>query len=162
MLVDSKLDLALERVVEVSPELLWKAWTEPEHVKKWFTPVPWTTVACEIDLRPGGTFRTVMRSPEGREYPNLGCYLEIVPQRKLVWTDALEPGFRPSRHTPHLPFRFTAVIFFEPQGRGAKYTAIVMHQDEESRAKHEGMGFLDGWGRALEQLVEAVKAGRIR
>jgi len=91
---DAKLDLVLERVVDVPRELVWRAWTEPEHLKKWFTPVPWQTVDCEIDLRPGGIFRTVMRSPEGQEYPNLGCYLEVARNERLSWTNALEAGFR--------------------------------------------------------------------
>jgi uncharacterized protein YndB with AHSA1/START domain len=160
MKIDPKLDLVLERVVDVSPELVWMAWTQPQHLKKWFTPAPWTTVDCEIDLRPGGVFRTVMRSPEGKDHPNLGCYLEIVPNRKLVWTDALEAGFRPSRQDPHLGFRFTAAVALEPQGTGTKYTAIVMHADAESRKKHDAMGFKDGWGTALEQLVEHMKAVR--
>ena len=55
------------------PNSSGRAWTTPEHLKKWFTPAPWTTVDCEIDLRPGGIFRTVMRSPEGQEFPNVGC-----------------------------------------------------------------------------------------
>jgi len=159
-MIDPNLDLVLERIVDVSPELVWMAWTQPEHLKKWFTPAPWTTVDCEIDLRPGGVFRTVMRSPEGQDFPNLGCYLEIIPQRKLVWTDALEAGFRPSRQGPSVPFHFTATILLEPHGKGTKYTAIVMHQDEESRKKHEAMGFHAGWGKVLEQLVEHVKKTR--
>jgi uncharacterized protein YndB with AHSA1/START domain len=156
---DPELDLVLERIVDVSPELVWKAWTEPQHLEKWFTPRPWTTVACEIDLRPGGIFRTVMRSPEGKDFPNLGCYLEIVPNRKLVWTDVLEPGFRPTRHEPgpNCPFRFTAVILLEPHRNGTKYTAIAMHGDAESRKKHDGMGFQDGWGKALDQLVAHMR-----
>jgi uncharacterized protein YndB with AHSA1/START domain len=89
---DPKLDLVLERIVDVSRELVWMAWTPPEHLKKWFTPLPWTTVDCEIDLRPGGIFRTVMRSPEGQEFPSVGCYLEIVNTEKLVWTNVLAPA----------------------------------------------------------------------
>ena len=65
---NAKLDLVLERVVDVPRELVWAAWTQPEHLKKWFTPAPWTTVDCEIDLRPGGIFRTKMRGPEGQEH----------------------------------------------------------------------------------------------
>jgi uncharacterized protein YndB with AHSA1/START domain len=158
-MIDTKLDLVLERIVDVSPALVWAAWTEPEHVKKWFTPAPWTTVECEIDLRPGGIFRTVMRSPEGEDFPNLGCYLEIVPNRKLVWTDALEGDFRPARQEPgeNCPFRMTAAILLEPHGKGTKYTAIAMHKDEASRGKHDAMGFHSGWGTALEQLVEHMK-----
>ncbi len=154
------LDLVLERTVDVSPELVWLAWTRPEHLKKWFTPAPWTTAECEIDLRPGGIFRTVMRSPEGKEHENVGCYLEIVPQQRLVWTDALLPGFRPAPIQSHLPFRFTAVITIEPHGSGTKYTALAMHRDAEGRAKHEAMGFHAGWGKALDQLVEHMKAAR--
>lgn len=157
MKIDPKLDLVLERVVPVSPELVWLAWTQPEHLKHWFTPKPWTTVECEIDLRPGGIFRSVMRSPEGQDFPNLGCYLEVIPNRSLVWTDALEGGFRPSRAAEHLGFRFTARINIEPHAQGAKYTAIAMHSDEAAVKKHEEMGFHDGWGTVLTQLVEYMQ-----
>ena len=76
--LDPKLDLVLECIVDVPKELVWKAWTQPELLKQWFTPKPWSTVDCELDLRPGGIFRTVMRSPEGQDFTNLGCYLEVV------------------------------------------------------------------------------------
>jgi uncharacterized protein YndB with AHSA1/START domain len=159
---DPKLDLVLERIIDVPPELVWMAWTQPEHLKPWFTPRPWQTVDCEIDLRPGGLFRTVMRSPEGEEFENLGCYLEIVPQRKLTWTDALEAGFRPSRKDAHLGFRFTATIAIEPHRDGTRYIATALHAAESDRAKHEEMGFADGWGAALDQLVEHAKKSRAR
>ena len=77
----------------------------------------------------------------------------VVPQRRLVWTDALESGFRPSRSPAHLGFRFTAAIAIEAQGKGTRYTATVMHGDAQSRDKHESMGFFDGWGTSFEQLV---------
>ena len=107
--IDPKLDLVLERHADVSPAQVWKAWTRPEQVSKWFAPRPWTTAECEIDLRPGGQFKFVMRSPEGQLFPSVGCYLEVVPNERLVWTDALLPGFRPSAE----PF-FTAVVI--PRG----------------------------------------------
>jgi uncharacterized protein YndB with AHSA1/START domain len=154
--IDPRLDLLLERVVDVPPELVWKAWTVPEHVRKWFTPAPWQTVECEIDLRPGGIFRTVMRSPEGQQIDNVGCYLEIVPNRKLTWTVALQPGFRPSNPTFDVP-SFTAIIALEPHGKGCKYSALAMHKDEQGRDAHDRMGFSQGWGRALDQLVAHAK-----
>lgn len=152
---DPSLDLVLEREVDVRPELVWKAWTEPEHLKRWFTPLPWRTVECEIDLRPGGAFRTVMRSPEGEDFPSEGCYLEIVPRRKLVWTNALEGGFRPMRQEPgpSSSFLFTATILLEPHGQGTRYTAIAMHGNEAGRHQHDEMGFHHGWATALDQLV---------
>lgn len=157
MKIDPQLDLVLERTVAVSPEQVWRAWTEPRHLEKWFSPRPWVTKNCEIDLRPGGAFRTVMVSPEGQEFPNSGCYLEIVPQRRLVWTDALEAGFRPTQQPAHLGFRFTAAILLEPEGKGTRYKAIAMHADADARQKHDAMGFRDGWGTVLDQLVEHMQ-----
>ena len=152
MKVDPKLDLVLERVVDVPRELVWAAWTKPEHIVKWFAPLPWTTTHCEIDLRPGGKFHFVMRSPEGNDFPNTGCILEVAPNERLVWTDALLPGYRPSEK----PF-FTAVIALETVGRGTRYTATAIHRDEAGRKQHEEMGFHTGWGTCLDQLVAYVK-----
>lgn len=146
---DPRLDLVLERVVPVPPELVWEAWTRPEHVKKWFAPAPWTVSDCEIDLRPGGGFRTVMCSPEGEEHPGEACYLELVANRRLVFTDALLPGYRPAPK----PF-FTAVVAMEPEGDGTRYTARAIHGNEDDRSRHEEMGFHDGWSQCLDQLVE--------
>ena len=153
---DPDLDLLLERIVDVPPKLVWAAWTTPEYVKRWFTPAPWQTVDCEIDLRPGGIFRTVMRSPEGKEVKNAGCYLEVIENKKLVWTAALKPGYRPQTAAFGVPL-FTAVILLEPHGAGTKYTAIAIHGDKESAQKHADVGFRDGWGKALDQLVALAK-----
>jgi uncharacterized protein YndB with AHSA1/START domain len=149
---DPRLDLVLERVVPVPRRLVWAAWTQPAHVKKWFAPAPWTTVDCEIDLRPGGVFRTVMRSPDGQDFPNVGCYLELVEHERIVWTDALAPGYRPSLK----PF-VTAILTFEDHGGGTRYVARALHKDPADRKSHEEMGFLDGWGQCLDQLVAAMK-----
>jgi uncharacterized protein YndB with AHSA1/START domain len=156
---DPERDLVLERVIDVSPERVWRAWTEPEQLKRWFTPAPWSTADCEIDLRPGGIFSVVMRTPEGEEQPQgAGCYLEVVPNRRLVWTGALGPGFRPTRREEGaLPF--TAIITMEPHGDGTKYTAHVMHEDAADAKRHAEMGFHSGWGAALDQLVAMAKAG---
>lgn len=149
---DPKLDLVLERVIDVPPSLVWEAWTTPEHLKHWFVPAPWSVTDCEIDLRPGGIFRSVFRSPEGQEFPNIGCYLEVVPIERLVWTDALLPGYRPAAE----PF-FTAVLTFTPSGGGTRYVATAIHRDPEGRKKHEEMGFYDGWGKVVDQLVVYAK-----
>lgn len=156
---DPERDLVLERVVDVPPALVWAAWTTPEHLKQWFTPAPWQTVDCEIDLRPGGMFRTVMRSPEGEEFPNTGCVLEVVEGRKFAWTGALGPGYRPRGRgeVAGVPFLFSAVITLEPHGSGTKYTALAIHGDPADRATHAAMGFHQGWGAALDQLVALAK-----
>ncbi|WP_090698855.1 MULTISPECIES: SRPBCC family protein [unclassified Beijerinckia] len=150
---DPALDLVLEREIDVPVELVWQAWTDPDSVKHWFVPKPWTVAECEIDLRIGGGFRSVMRSPEGQEFSNLGCYLEIVPNKRLIFTDALLPGFRPSPK----PF-FTAGLFLEPNGKGTRYTAIAVHGDEAGRKTHEDMGFHHGWSTVVDQMVAHIKA----
>jgi uncharacterized protein YndB with AHSA1/START domain len=79
----------------------------------------------------------------------------VIENEKLVWTAALKPGYRPQNATDGL--LFTAVILLEPHGSGTKYTAIAIHGDEQGAKKHAGMGFHDGWGKALDQLVTLAK-----
>ena len=117
----SERELVLVRETDVPREKLYAGWTQPELIVQWFTPKPWQTTAAEVDLRPGGTCKTTMRSPEGQEFPNIGLYLEVVPNEKLVFTDAYGPGWEPN---PNL--FFTAVLTFEtlPSGR-TRYTACA-------------------------------------
>ena len=152
--IDPSLDLVLEREVDVAPHLVWAAWTTPEHLKKWFAPTPYETVECEIDLRPGGIFRAVMRSPEGEMIDEgAGCVLEVVENRRLVWTAAMGPGFRPVA----IDLPFTAIISMEAAGSGTRYRAVAVHGSTETRTRHEEMGFHQGWGAALDQLVKVVR-----
>ncbi|MCM0675278.1 SRPBCC family protein [Micromonospora phytophila] len=151
-----ELDLVLERTVDVTPELVWRAWTTPELLVQWFAPRPWSTTSCEIDLRPGGRFNTTMRSPEGEEYPSTGCILLVEEGSTLVFTSGLGPGFRPQ--TSEGGFPFTAIISIEPDGSGTRYTATALHADASTRKTHEEMGFVEGWGAALKQLVEVAKS----
>lgn len=157
--LDSRFDLILERTIDIPKELVWKAWTTPEHLMPWFCPLPWKTVECEIDLRPGGIFSTTMQSPEGEKFPNLGCYLEVIKNEKLVWTDSLHPGFRPANvPVSGAHMFFTGMILLEDHGKGGtKYTAICLHKDAEDKQKHADMGFEQGWGTALDQLVAYMK-----
>jgi len=158
--LDPQLDLVLERIVDITPEEVWRAWTTPELLKEWFTPAPWQTVECQMDLRPGGLFRTVMRSPEGKDFPNVGSFLEVVPNRRLVWTNTLEPDYRPAQLSAEHPcdsFFFCAILEFKPQGTGTRYTALVRHGDPESCRKHREMGFEAGWSAVLDQLVQCMK-----
>jgi uncharacterized protein YndB with AHSA1/START domain len=148
---DPRLDLILDRTIDVPRELVWDAWTQPAHICQWFTPHPWSTAECEIDLRPGGQFRFVMRSPEGELFPHNCCYLEVAPQERLVWTTLLQTDYRPApaSEAPH----FTAFITMEKAGSGTRYVATLLHREEADRARHEAMGFFEGWGAALNQLV---------
>ncbi|MCB0354725.1 MAG: SRPBCC family protein [Bdellovibrionales bacterium] len=157
--LDPKLDLCLERIVDLPPEKIWKAWTTPSILMEWFCPLPWKTVQCEMDLRPGGKFRTVMNGPEGEVHDVSGCFLEVIQNQRLVWTDAFGPGYRPSKEpNPCINGFFTAAILLEPHETGSLYRAIVIHGSESECEAHKKLGFHEGWGIALDQLVAHMKS----
>ncbi|WP_031497450.1 SRPBCC family protein [Bryobacter aggregatus] len=145
-------ELQLTRLIPATPEKVFRAWTEPELLKQWFAPLPYTTPHAEIDLRPGGSSFIIMKSPEGVELPNRGVYLEVVPNRRIVATDAYTSAWEPSQK----PF-ITLILSFEPEGEHTRYTARVLHWSVEDCEAHEKMGFHQGWGQATDQL-EAVVA----
>jgi uncharacterized protein YndB with AHSA1/START domain len=154
-LVDPELDLELTRQIPVTPGAVFAAWTDPESIKQWFAPRPYSISVSELELRPGGGFRTAMNSPEGEElFDSTGCYLDIVPEERLVWTSALATGYRPQ--PDDMPF--TAILELRPDGtEGCHYRAIAMHQSPDDRRKHEEMGFHHGWGTVIDQLVEHLQ-----
>ena len=147
-------ELVLTRLIDADPMDVYRCWTEPELMKQWFTPRPWTTPVIENDVRPGGTTYVLMRGPEGEEHPNRGVYLEVVPGRKLVTTDAFTEAWVPSEK----PF-MTAVLTFEPEDGKTRYTAIARHWSAEDKEAHEQMGFHDGWGKATDQMEALLVRG---
>lgn len=155
---DPTLDLVLERYVAVPVAKVWAAWTEPALIRQWFTPAPWKTVDCKVDLRPGGQFYTLMRGPNGEEHAGDGCYLEVAAPHRLVWTSALGPGYRPNA-AQHINLAFTAMLSFQAKGGGTVYTARAVHGTAEAAKAHSDMGFLNGWGAALDQLVALMSTG---
>ncbi|MCB2114885.1 MAG: SRPBCC family protein [Rhodobacteraceae bacterium] len=151
----SDLDLTLTRHMAVAPERVWRAWTEPDLMRRWFAPAPVETRAAVIDLRPGGRFHVLMVAPDGTEYPNEGCILLVEPGRRLIFTECLTEGFRPVVR-PVLPL--TAEILIEPDGSGTRYTARALHGDAATRDEHAEKGFEMGWGLAAEQLEATARA----
>ena len=140
---DDPRDLVLTRLIPVPRRALWRAWTEPDLLKRWFAPAPYTTPVAELDVRPGGSNHIVMRSPEGQDLPNRGVYLEVVPDTRLVVTDAYSAAWIPSDK----PF-LTVILTFADEAGGTRYTARARHWTLEDRERHEAMGFAQGWGSA--------------
>jgi len=141
-------DLVISRLVRAPRATLWRAWTQPQLLEQWWCPRPWTTEVRAFDLRPGGAFHTFMRGPDGGTSDNPGCFLEIVPQQRIVFSSMLVGGWRPQ--TPWMPF--TAIISLADEGEDTRYIAHVMHPDQASRDRHEELGFFDGWNTCITQL----------
>jgi uncharacterized protein YndB with AHSA1/START domain len=141
-------ELVPRRLIDVPREKLYRAWTEPELLKQWFCPPPYTVPHAELNVRPGGANLVVMRSPDGQEFPNRGVYLEVIRNERLVFTDAYTSAWEPSAK----PF-MTVVLTFEKEGGKTRYTARVRHWTAADREAHEKMGFHQGWGIATDQLA---------
>ncbi len=145
-------ELVLTRLIDAPREALYRCWTEPELVKQWFAPKPWTTPVVEMDVRDGGTSLIVMRGPEGQDFANPGVFLEVVPNQKLVFTDAFTEAWVPSGKA-----FMVGTVTFADEGGKTRYTARVQHWSAEDRAQHEAMGFHEGWGKCADQLAELAR-----
>jgi uncharacterized protein YndB with AHSA1/START domain len=144
-------ELVLTRIIDAPREKVFRAWTEPELLKQWFAPQPYTTPVVELDLRPGGASLIVMRSPQGQEFPNRGVYLDVVENERLVFTDAYTRAWEPSEK----PF-MTVTITLEDEAGKTRYIARVLHWTVADREAHEKMGFHQGWGQCADQLTALV------
>jgi uncharacterized protein YndB with AHSA1/START domain len=143
-------ELVLTRIINAPRERVFEAWTR--RLPEWWGPHGMTTPVWEMDLRPGGIFRTVMRAADGTEYPTRGVFLEVVRPERIVFTDAFDAGWRPA---PDI--FFTAITTFEEHAGKTKYTARALHWTVEDRIKHEQMGFHQGWGESLDRLAALVR-----
>lgn len=143
-------ELSITRLIAASPETVWKVYTE--RTTEWFAPKPYETPVVDWDLRPGGSASLVMRSPEGQDMPMQGVFLEVVPNERLVSTDAFAPGW-----VPQGPFMVT-IVTFVAEGDGTRYTAQARHWSEETLKQHEAMGFTTGWAKVADQLAALAEA----
>jgi uncharacterized protein YndB with AHSA1/START domain len=148
----SQRDLVLTRLIPVPRAKLWRCWTEPDLLQQWFCPKPWRVSAADLDVRPGGHVRLTMNGPNGETHPDDGVYLEVVPNERLVFTDAYTAGWQPSAK----PF-MTGIVTFDDEDGRTRYTARARHWTAADRDAHERMGFHEGWGLATDQLVELAK-----
>jgi len=147
-------DLTISRLIDAPPAKVWRAWSRPKHLERWWIPQPLECKVIKLDLRPGGGFETRMREGGGDFTPHVeGCFLDVAAGQRLVWTTTLGEGWRPIE--PWLAL--TAVISFDAEGDGTRYSARVMHKSEADRRKHEEMGFQEGWGTVIDQLSAYLK-----
>jgi uncharacterized protein YndB with AHSA1/START domain len=158
-------EFQVSRVFDAPRELLWKVWTEKEHVAKWWGPKDFTCPICEMDARVGGAYRWVMRAPDGNEYPCAGFFREVVKPERLVmtmdlaghpesWFDMVNPG-RDRSKKPELDCVQT--VTFEEEGEGK--TRLTIRTRFESKTIRNGMvkcGMNEGWAQSLERMAVCV------
>ena len=143
-------ELKISRIINASPVTVWKAWSEPEHLAKWWIPDPIKCKVVKLDLRPGGGFETLMSEGGGEFKPHVeACFLDIAPAQRMVWTTTLAEGWQPIE--PWLAL--TAIITFEAEGKGTRYSARVLHKSPADSRRHEELGFHEGWGTTIDQLA---------
>lgn len=148
----AKHELVLDRLIDAPRKNVYRCWTEPKLLTQWFTPAPWKTPKAETDVRPGGSSYFLMQGPNGEEMHNYGVYLDVVPNERLVFTDAFTSAWVPSDK----PF-FVGSIELSDEGGKTRYVAKARHWNKEDMEAHKKMGFHEGWNAAANQLEELAK-----
>ena len=144
-------ELVITRIFNAPRELVFKAWTEPEHIARWWGPKGFTTKVTALDLRPGGAWRYIMTGPNGAEYPIKGVFREVIPSERIVTEDGFDEGYEQVVKGDLPPGMLTTVIFEDLNGK-TKLTLRMAHASAEDRRKHEEMGVLAGWSSSFDRL----------
>ncbi|MBC2644010.1 MULTISPECIES: SRPBCC family protein [unclassified Rhodococcus (in: high G+C Gram-positive bacteria)] len=149
------LDLTISRIIKAPRTAVWRAWTDPARFEQWWVPAPARCRVVDMELRPGGSFATLISEDGGEFVPHIsGCFLAVDELERIVFTNSLVGGWRPAEQ----PF-MTAIITLNDHPAGTEYLAHVMHKNTADRDTHEEMGFYDGWGTVTEQLAELAERG---
>ncbi|TDD40532.1 polyketide cyclase [Actinomadura sp. KC06] len=145
------LDLALERVIRAPRAVVWNAWTDPSRLEKWWIPAPAVCRVDRLDVRPGGAFVTLMSEDGTGFVPQIDAIFLVVDEgERIVFTNAIDSAWRPADPAP-VPM--TAEITLGDHPDGTDYRIVVRHGDPEARARHEKLGFAEGWGTVAGQLA---------
>lgn len=152
------LDLGLERIIRAPRATVWDAWTDPSRLEQWWVPAPSRCRVERLDLRPGGAFVTRMSDDGAGFVPHMdACFLAVDELERLVFTNAIDGTWRPARPAP---VAMTATITLDDHPDGTDYRILVRHGDPESRARHDKLGFADGWGTVAAQLAAFAEGSR--
>jgi uncharacterized protein YndB with AHSA1/START domain len=158
--VNPDLDLTLQRVIRAPRAAVWRAWTEPSQLEHWWVPAPAVARVDRLEARPGGAFVTRI-SEDGVEFgPHMDAsFLVVDDGERLVFTNAVDSRWRPTRPDP---IAMVAEIVLRDHPDGTDYQVVVRHGDPAARARHEELGFFDGWGSVTGQLTAFVEGAAVR
>lgn len=147
-------ELVLDRLLDAPRNAVFRCWTEAELLKQWFAPAPWTITHVDIEPRPGGANNVTMRGPDGSEIPVKGVFLDVVPNEKIVSTDAFTAGWEPGEGAP---FMVVVITFADEDGK-TRYVARARHWTKETAEQHTQMGFHEGWNQCADQLEALARS----
>ncbi|MEW7008603.1 SRPBCC domain-containing protein [Lentilitoribacter sp. EG35] len=153
-------ELSISRIIEAPRATVWKAWTIAEHFEKWWAPAPVKTKVGKMDVVAGGAFDNVIQMPDGSSHMARGVFLNVVPEKIIVFTDAMTEGWIPSGAGFMTAFITMSDHEVNDDGESkvyTKYDARIAHKSEEEMTRHKEMGFHEGWGQALAQLNDVAK-----
>jgi uncharacterized protein YndB with AHSA1/START domain len=154
------LDLTLQRIIRAPRTAVWRGWTDPSRLERWWVPAPTVARVDRLEVRPGGAFVTRMSDDGVAFTPHLdGSFLVVEELERLVFTNAIDSEWRP--RSPE-PVAMVAEITFFDHADGTDYRVVVRHGDPAARARHEELGFLDGWGSVTEQLAALAENEPVR
>ena len=138
-------EVVFSRLFDAPRELLWKAWSEPRHLHRWFGPTGFTTTTHEFAFEPGGVWRFVMHGPDGTDYPNTIVFRELVPPARLVYENSWE--------LPDAPLRFTVVVTFTSEGARTRLAIHFTFEDAKAlRIATERYGVREGGVQTLDRI----------
>ena len=150
------LDLTLQRVIRAPRAAVWRAWTDPSRLEKWWLPAPTQCRVDRLEVRPGGALVTRMSDDGASFVPHLDATFLVVEElERIVWTNAIDSAWRPANAHP-VPM--TAEIVLADHAEGTDYTVLIRHGDPEARDMHEKLGFADGWGLVTTQLAKVAES----
>ncbi|HLK08914.1 MAG TPA: SRPBCC domain-containing protein [Candidatus Angelobacter sp.] len=146
-------ELVITRVFDAPPDVVFKAWTDPRQMAQWWGPKNFTNPVCELDVRPGGAWRIVMRAPDGTEYISAGVYSEVVKPERLVFTNNAYD------HEGKSLLEGVTSVTFQAQGAKTKLTLETRVVGKVSYAAQMLAGMEAGWNQSLDRLADLVAKG---
>lgn len=153
--MNPELDLTLDRIIRAPRAVVWRAWTDPDQFAAWFIPAPMVLRVEAFDATAGGPLRTSMSDDGTTFVPHVdGCFLVVEDGTRIAFTNAIDSAWRPSAP---MPVPMTAEIVLDDHPDGTRYRVTVRHGRPEDRARHEELGFSEGWGAVTDQLAALVE-----